>query len=79
MTRSTFARWTCNVCKFQKETASDKQPKGWIGYGFTTADTPNGEQKTLGHLCPRCATNVQNVMTPVDAPSPIRDAPGGQR
>lgn len=62
MTRQTFVRWTCNVCETQRETATDKQPKGWVGYGFTQPNVPNGEKDTLGHLCGTCAGCVMNAM-----------------
>ena len=62
MTRESFARWICNTCGLQEETDPSKQPKRWVGYGFTDPDLPAGEHKVLGHLCGECAGHVSNAL-----------------
>lgn len=68
--RTTFARWVCNSCNANIETATEKQPKGWLGYGFTAPDIPAGEQVTLGHLCADCAGRVNAALA--TKPVPMR-------
>lgn len=63
MTRENVVRWTCNVCQDVEETVSDKQPEGWVGYGFTDPGRPAGESKDIGHLCKSCYRSVRNAMS----------------
>jgi len=62
MSRDLIARWTCNACRVNTETAADKQPKGWIGYGLTCSGAPLGEKGVIGHLCGTCAARIYEVM-----------------
>ena len=58
MTRDMFVRWTCNACRLEAVTVPDKQPEGWVGYGFSDPDFPEGEKRLIGHLCPDCTAAV---------------------
>lgn len=76
MSRESLTRWTCNACGVKRETPSMKQPSGWVGYGFTNAGVPLGEQTTLGHLCDNCAARI--VAPLAAAPSPTTPTEDGQ-
>jgi hypothetical protein len=77
MTRRIFARWTCNSCGIERDTPSDEQPVGWVGYGFTETGVPAGEQRSIGHLCEECYGKVEAALEARES-TRIRTKRGGR-